>query len=88
MSDVKEINKTSTSAQFSGPCMVFRGDWNPYDDYGYQNCVCYRIGFSFGLFIASDYIGRSERCPTLNKKWIKIGSFNQDAIKIIRQTFV
>lgn len=63
----------------AGPVMTFRGDWNPYSDYGYQNCVTVKNGLTAGLYIANNYVNAHERCPSLNNKWTKIASFDVES---------
>jgi len=79
----RDIQTSAKSATFSGPTMVYRGDWNSLDDYGYQNCVSYRVGYAAGLYIANNYIKQGEACPTLNSKWTKIASFDYDDYLIV-----
>ena len=74
---------SSYYSSFAGPCMVYRGDWSPYNDYGYQNCVTFRCGLGKGLYIASDYIASGQQLPILNKKWAKIACLDGSLAQIL-----
>ena len=67
------------STPLNGPTMVFRGDWSEYYEYGYQNCVTYRNGIGKGLYIAGDFIAKSDKSPTSNPKWVKIADLDTNA---------
>lgn len=77
---------SSYYSSFLGPCMVYRGDWSPYNDYGYQNCVTFRCGLGKGVYIASEYVAAGEQLPILNIKWTKIACLNGALAEIINFT--
>jgi hypothetical protein len=69
-------------ASMNGPTMVYRGDWNPYYEYGYQNCVTYRNGIGKGLYIAGNFISAGSNSPIENSNWTKIADIKNHGIVI------